>query len=110
MSFWGELRRRNVVKAGTAYLVVAWLLAQVVGLVLPTFNAPAWVGQTIIFLLILGFPIVLVVAWAFEITPDGIKATASVPRSELRAGRLRQRDECDCRNARYRGAEFDGCR
>lgn len=82
MSFWGELGRRNVFKVGAAYLVVAWLLAQVVDVVLPTFNAPAWVGQTIVFVLLLGFPLVLVVAWAFEITPEGIKPTASVPVSE----------------------------
>jgi TolB-like protein len=82
MSFWGELKRRNVVKAGIAYLVVAWLLAQVVQLVLPTFNAPEWTVQTIIFLLILGFPVVLIIAWAFEITPEGVKLTANLPRSE----------------------------
>jgi TolB-like protein len=82
MSFWGELRRRNVIKVGVAYLVVAWLLAQVVGLVLPTFEAPPWITQTVIFLLILGFPIILIVAWAFEITPDGLRLTASVPKSE----------------------------
>jgi TolB-like protein len=82
VSFFGELKRRNVVKVGIAYLVVAWLLAQVVGLVLPTFNAPEWVTQTVIFLLILGFPIILIVAWAFEITPDGLKLTDSVPKSE----------------------------
>ena len=82
MSFWGELKRRNVVKVGAAYLVVAWLLAQIVSLVVPTFNAPAWVSQTVIFLLILGLPIILIVAWAFEITPEGIKTTSNVPISE----------------------------
>ena len=79
MSFWGEMRRRNVFKVGAAYLVVAWLLAQIVDVVLPTFDAPNWVSQTIILLLILLFPVILIVAWAFEITPEGIKKTSSVP-------------------------------
>lgn len=79
MSFWGELSRRNVVKVGVAYLVVAWLIAQVTGLVLPTFDAPDWVAQTILLLLALGFPVVLIIAWAFEITPEGIRRTADVP-------------------------------
>lgn len=78
MSFWGELKRRNVFKVGAAYLVVAWLLAQIVDVVIPTFNAPQWVGQTIILVLALAFPIVLIIAWAFEITPEGLKPTASV--------------------------------
>jgi TolB-like protein len=82
MSFWEELRRRNVVKVGLAYLVVAWLLVQVVDVVLPMFDAPDWVGQTITFVLALCFPIVLIIAWAFEITPEGIKQTQHVPREE----------------------------
>jgi TolB-like protein len=82
MTFWGELRRRNVIKVGVAYLVVAWLLIQVVATVMPLFNAPTWVAQSITFLLIVGFPMVLVIAWAFEITPEGIKRTHDVPREE----------------------------
>jgi TolB-like protein len=79
MSFWGELKRRNVVKVGLAYAVVAWLAIQIASIVVPTFDAPAWVMPTLTFVLILGFPIVLIVAWAFEITPEGIKKTAHVP-------------------------------
>ena len=82
MSFWGELRRRNVFKVGAAYLVVAWLLAQIVDVVIPTFNAPQWVGQSIILVLVLAFPIVLIIAWAFEITPAGLKPTSSVAAAE----------------------------
>ena len=59
ISFWGELSRRIVVKVGIAYLAVAWLIAQVVGLVMPIFNAPEWIAQVVIVVLILGFPIIL---------------------------------------------------
>jgi TolB-like protein len=78
MSFWGELKRRNVVKVGLAYAVVAWLLIQIAAIVVPTFDAPKWILPTLTFLLVIGFPIVLIVAWAFEITPGGIKKTAHV--------------------------------
>ena len=73
MSLFSELKRRNVFKVGSAYVVVAFVLAQVADLVLPTFNAPDWVNQTIFFMLALGFPIALFLAWAFELTPAGIK-------------------------------------
>jgi hypothetical protein len=82
MSLWGELKRRNVVKVGAAYAVVVWLLIQVAAVVVPTYEAPRWVMPTLILVLVLGFPIVLVVAWAFEITPEGIKKTAQVPLEE----------------------------
>jgi TolB-like protein len=83
------LKRRNVFKVGSAYVVVAFVLAQVADLVLPTFNAPSWVNQTIFFLLVLGFPVALVLAWALELTPDGIKrdtnaqSTPPLPQPDL---------------------------
>jgi len=70
-----ELKRRNVFKVGAVYVVVAWLLIQIVTAILPTFNAPEWVSQTIIFLLALGLPITLIIVWAFELTPQGIRKT-----------------------------------
>jgi TolB-like protein/tetratricopeptide (TPR) repeat protein len=82
MSFWGELKRRNVVKVGIAYAIVAWLLIQVGSVLLPTFEAPDWVMRVFSFALIAGFPVVLVIAWAFELTPDGIKPTSSISKSE----------------------------
>jgi adenylate cyclase len=82
MSFWEELRRRNVVKVGVAYAVVAWLLIQIVDVVLPTFAAPDWVARTVTFLIILGFPVALILAWAYELTPEGVKKTKQVPLSE----------------------------
>lgn len=72
-----EIQRRKVFRVAAVYAVVAWLIIQVTGEVLPTFSAPEWVSQTIIFLLILGMPITLVMAWAFDLTPEGIKATTS---------------------------------
>lgn len=73
-----ELRRRKVFRVAVVYVVVAWLLIQVVDVVLPTFNAPQWVNQTIILVLLLGLPVALVLAWAFELTPQGIKPAAEV--------------------------------
>jgi hypothetical protein len=68
-SVWGELKRRNVVRVGIAYAIVAWLLLQLADIVLDNIEAPAWVFQTILLLLILGFPVALIFAWAFELTP-----------------------------------------
>jgi hypothetical protein len=66
-----ELKRRNVFRVGTAYVIVGWLLVQVASVFLPTFNAPEWVMQAFIVLVALGFPLTLVIAWAFEVTPEG---------------------------------------
>lgn len=77
-NYFAELKRRNVFKASVAYLIVAWIIAQIASIVLPTFGAPPFILKTILFLLIIGFPIILVFAWAFELTPDGIKKTKEV--------------------------------
>lgn len=82
MAFIRELGRRNVVRVGIAYGVAAWLVAQVADLALDSFAAPDWVIKTILFLLIIGFPLTLVFAWAFELTPEGIKLERNVVRSE----------------------------
>jgi len=74
-NFFPELKRRNVYKVAVAYAVVGWLVIQVSSTVLPTFHAPEWVVQTLVVLVALGFPIALVLAWAFELTPEGIKRT-----------------------------------
>ena len=73
MSLTDELKRRSVFKVGAAYLVVAWVSAQAAGLAFPAFEAPAWALRVFIFALMIGFPIALVFAWAFELTPQGIK-------------------------------------
>src|SRR5882762_997167 len=74
-NFFAELKRRNVYKVAVAYAVVGWLVIQISSTVLPTFHAPEWVVQTLVVLVALGFPIALVIAWAFELTPEGIKRT-----------------------------------
>ena len=81
MSFFGELRRRNVFRVGIAYVVVAWLTLQFTDLVLENIAAPAWVMQVIMLLLAIGFPITLVIAWAFELTPEGLKRESEVDRT-----------------------------
>jgi len=82
MNFFSELKRRNVYKVAVAYLVVAWLVIQAASILLPTFHAPEWVMQTIVLLLIVGFPVALVLSWAFEITPEGIKRESEVAPNE----------------------------
>ena len=81
-SVWAELRRRNVVKVAVAYAIVGWLLVEVASVVLPTFKAPEWIMQVFTFLVIVGFPIALIFAWAFELTPEGIKREKEVDRSQ----------------------------
>src|SRR3954464_11774639 len=71
-SFFGELKRRNVYKVAVAYAVIAWLVIQAASILLPTFEAPAWVMKVIVLLLVLGFPAALIFSWAFEIPPEGI--------------------------------------
>jgi len=82
MSLITELKRRNVFRVGVAYAIVVWLLVEVASVVLPTFEAPEWVMKAFTFLLILGFPLTLVIAWAFELTPEGIKRETAVDPAE----------------------------
>jgi adenylate cyclase len=81
LSFFNELKRRNVVKVATAYAIVGWLLVEVTSTVLPIFDAPQWVVQTITFVIILGFPLALIFAWAFELTPEGLKKDKDLDRN-----------------------------
>jgi TolB-like protein len=71
----GELKRRNVYKVGVAYAVVAWLLMQIASQIFPFFEIPNWVVRLVVLILIIGFPVALIIAWAFEVTPEGIKRT-----------------------------------
>src|SRR5205085_4453936 len=73
--FFGELKRRNVYKVAVAYIVAAWALAQGIAQVFPVFDIPNWIIRLIVVLIVIGFPIALISAWAFEITPEGIKRT-----------------------------------
>jgi TolB-like protein/Flp pilus assembly protein TadD len=74
-NFFAEVKRRNVYKVAVAYAVVGWLIVQVASTVLPTFHSPEWVVQSLVVIVALGFPIALILAWAFEATPEGIKRT-----------------------------------
>ena len=76
--YFNELKRRNVIKSALAYLVVAWLIAQVLSTVLPTFEAPDYLLKWSLVLLALGFPVWLIFAWIYEFTPEGIKKTIDV--------------------------------
>lgn len=73
---WRELQRRHVVRVGVVYALAAWLLAQVADLILGNFNAPSWVMQSFLFLLVAGFPVALIIGWAFELTPQGLRREA----------------------------------
>ena len=77
-SFFSELKRRNVYKVAVAYAVVGWLLVQVTTQVFPIFEIPNWASRLIVLAIIIGFPIALVIAWAFELTPQGLKRTEDV--------------------------------
>jgi TolB-like protein/Tfp pilus assembly protein PilF len=77
-SFFSELRRRNVYKVAVAYAVVGWLLVQVATQVFPFFEIPNWAVRLTVLLIVVGFPIALVIAWAFELTPEGLKRTEDV--------------------------------
>ncbi|PYL19656.1 MAG: hypothetical protein DME30_00175 [Verrucomicrobia bacterium] len=73
--FFGELKRRNVYKVAVAYAVAGWALAQGIAQVFPVFGIPNWAIQMIVLTIVIGFPIALVIAWTFELTPEGIKRT-----------------------------------
>lgn len=81
MGFVAELKRRNVVRVGVAYIVIAWLLAQVAEFAFENFGAPEWVLKSFVVVLLLGLPIALLFAWAFEMTPEGLKLEKHVDRT-----------------------------
>jgi TolB-like protein/Flp pilus assembly protein TadD len=78
-NFFAELKRRNVYKVAAAYAVISWLLIQVGSILFPTFEAPRWVMKAFIVLVVLGFPLALIFAWAFELTPTGVRRTKYLP-------------------------------
>ena len=82
MSLFAELKRRNVVRVGIAYVVISWILAQVAEFAFENFGAPDWVLKTVVVVLLLGLPLALFFAWAFEMTPEGVKREKDVDRSQ----------------------------
>jgi TolB-like protein/predicted Zn-dependent protease len=82
-NFFAELKRRNVYKVAVAYAVVSWLLIQAASILLPTFEAPAWVMKALVVFLALGFVVAVMISWAFEMTPEGMKRTADISPDEV---------------------------
>jgi TolB-like protein/Tfp pilus assembly protein PilF len=77
-----ELKRRNVFRVGVAYAIVGWLLVEVASVFLPALRLPEWTLTFLVFLVVVGFPIALIFAWAFELTPEGFKRETAVDRSQ----------------------------
>src|SRR5689334_4301306 len=77
-NLFAELKRRNVYKVAVAYAVVGWLLVQVATQVFPFFEIPNWAVRLVVLAIMIAFPIALVIAWAFELTPEGLKRTEDV--------------------------------
>jgi len=82
LSLFDELKRRNVFKVTVTYIIVAWLLLQISDTLVPALHLPGWFHSGVAFLLILGFPVAIIMAWAFELTPDGLKREKDIDRSE----------------------------
>ena len=82
MKFFDELKRRNVIKATIAYIVVVWVLVQVLTIILPEFQAPGWVLKTLMGLMAVGLPIWMIFSWVYEVTPEGLQKTAQVSSDE----------------------------
>jgi TolB-like protein/Tfp pilus assembly protein PilF len=87
MNLFEEFKRRNVFRVGIAYAVASWLLLQVADLMIDNIGAPDWVFRTLLMVLAIGFPITLIMAWAFELTPDGLRRDADVDHSQSIAPR-----------------------
>jgi TolB-like protein len=86
-NFFAELKRRNVYRVAVAYAIVGWLLIQIATQVFPFFEIPSWGVRLVVLLVAVGFPIALILAWAFELTPEGIKRTEDVDFSKSIARR-----------------------
>src|ERR1700748_3097822 len=84
-NFFSELKRRNVYKVAVAYIVAGWALSQGIAQVLPVFDVPNWIIRLIVVLIIAGLPVALVLAWMFELTPEGLKRTADADRAPVRS-------------------------
>src|SRR6266403_1552657 len=82
-NFFAELKRRNVYKVAVAYAVISWLLIQAASILFPTFEAPAWVMKAFVVFLALGFVLAVMISWAFEMTPEGMKRTADISPSDV---------------------------
>ncbi len=93
MSFFAELKRRNVYRVAALYVIVSWLILQTIDVLTPFLPLPEWTGRLIFVLLVIGFPIALIFAWAFELTPEGVKRERDTTADEQ--GVARQRKKID---------------
>src|SRR5215475_2721375 len=80
-SLFAELKRRNVFKAGIAYLALGWVVTQVTSTVAPAMNLPGWIVPVVVWIGVIGFPFVIAFSWIYEITPEGLKRESEVDRS-----------------------------
>ena len=103
-TFFTELKRRKVYRVAVAYAIVAWLLIQAASILFPTFEAPLWVMKVFVTAVILGFPVALILAWAFELTPEGIRRAEEVAPRESKTPKAGA--QMDGYHRRRRGA---GC-
>src|SRR5438874_1592763 len=90
-TFLTELKRRKVYRVAVAYAIVAWLLIQAASILFPTFEAPPWVMKVFVSAVILGFPVALILAWAFELTPEGIRRSEEIPPRESKPSKVGRR-------------------
>src|SRR3954471_2405220 len=90
-NFFGELRRRNVYRVAAAYAVVSWLIIQIAASTFPVLEIPSWCVRLVIVLLLLGFPVAMILAWAYELTPEGIKRSEDVEPTEAARRPVTQR-------------------
>ena len=93
MQMFEELKRRNVFRVGLAYAMVSWLVLQITDVAVPILELPRWAGKLVFLLLVVGLPIVLIIAWAFEVTPTGIKRQSELDKTtSARAANHRRLD------------------
>lgn len=72
-SIWGELKRRNVVRVAIAYVIASWLILQLANILIPLLGLPTWTERFVLLIILIGFPLAMFFAWAFELTPEGLK-------------------------------------
>jgi hypothetical protein len=82
MSFYEELKRRNVAKVAALYVIASWLMLQIADVGVSLLSLPAWVGKTVFLFLVLGFPFVLIFSWVYEMTQDGLMKEKDIDRSQ----------------------------
>ncbi len=95
----GELKRRNVVRVGALYLLAAWLTLQVTELLFDLLELPTWSARLVFGLLVVGFPLVLLFSWVYELTPEGLKKQHEVDRDQSITARDRPQDQLSHRRA-----------